>query len=121
MPREDNVVHFEQEKVITIQELIDWSLSYQPREKRRQKKQVKHSLTEVTGYGQINEPWVKMLMKNPFILGEKGLKGRNNAVFTLALAYYASGKNLEFCLNDLQENFNRQTAITFIYISNPWC
>lgn len=39
---------------------------------------------------QIKEQWVKVLIDNPQVVGTKGKLGRNNVIFTLSLAYYAS-------------------------------
>lgn len=50
---------------------------------------------------QIKEKWVDMLLKNPEIVGQKGTLGRNNAVFTLSLAYYASAVEMDRCQDDM--------------------
>ena len=42
---------------------------------------------------QIKEQWFKVLIDNPQVVGTKGKLGRNNVIFTLSLAYYASKLN----------------------------
>jgi hypothetical protein len=39
---------------------------------------------------QLDEKWVDLLMNSEKLIGSKGVLGRNNAIFTLSLAYYSS-------------------------------
>lgn len=50
---------------------------------------------------QIKEQWVKVLIDNPQVVGTKGKLGRNNVIFTLSLAYYASKIEQERCFDDM--------------------
>lgn len=62
-------------------------------------------LSGTEGQKQIDEPWYNLLRNTSEIRGEKALMGRNNVIFTLALACYSSGVSYEDCENDLN-NFN---------------
>lgn len=108
MPRADNVEFFNADYCYSFQEWIDWSMKQS--DFTFTKKQP--NLTVISGSAgikQINEPWYKMLMNETSIKGTKALMGRNNVLFTLALANYSSGvsqSDCEIVLND----FNVQLA-----------
>lgn len=96
IPKADNVVYYYPALTYDMQQLISWSMKYQP------SKTTGHvTLKLVPSGSQAKEKWVDILLSNPQIIGEKGKFGRNNAMFTLALAYFSSGMDQERCINDL--------------------
>lgn len=102
IPRNDNIVYFYPTMTHDMQQLISWSMKYQP-ESAEQKPFLQLVPSAVGESQQIKEKWVDMLLKNPEIVGQKGKLGRNNAVFTLSLAYYASAVEEDRCLDDMDE------------------
>ncbi|MGO3728208.1 MAG: primase C-terminal domain-containing protein, partial [Enterococcus viikkiensis] len=66
---------------------------------------------------QLDEKWVDLLMNSEKLIGSKGVLGRNNAIFTLSLAYYASKSPIETCeynmimLNDRLKNPLKESEI----------
>lgn len=97
IPRTDNVVYYYPALTHDMQQLIQWSMKFEP--KRTHKKP---NLNVVAiEMNQIKEQWVKTLIDNPQIVGTKGKLGRNNVIFTLSLAYYASKIEQERCFDDM--------------------
>ncbi|MBO0441518.1 primase C-terminal domain-containing protein [Candidatus Enterococcus ikei] len=106
IPRNDNVSSFYPALTYDMQQLITWSMKYQP----AAKKPFLQLVPPAGDMQQIKEKWVDILIKNPEIIGKKGQLGRNNAFFTLALACYSSGKEQSECydfLDELNEKLNR--------------
>ncbi|WP_186821495.1 primase C-terminal domain-containing protein, partial [Streptococcus sp. HMSC074B11] len=72
----------------------------------------KPNLTVISGsegVKQIDEPWYQLLMREGNIKGGKALMGRNNVLFTLALANFSSGIDQEECeevLSSFNENLD---------------
>lgn len=60
-------------------------------------------------FRQVDEPWFQLLLKSQKIQGEKGVYGRNNVIFTLSLAYFSSGYEVEACELTMLE-FNDRLA-----------
>lgn len=89
IPRKDNIAFLELEYCYGVEEWMNWSM--------KQSELLTHSRPNLTilsgslGQRQIDEPWYKLLESQSKIRGEKALMGRNNVLFTLALAHYASG------------------------------
>lgn len=108
IPRSDNVVFCDPDYCYGFQEWLNWSLK---RADDFAQETPKLSLVEsYKGPRQIDEPWFDLLLHQGQIKGSKGLLGRNNAVLTLALAFYSSGKNQENCLYNLTE-FNGRLEV----------
>lgn len=99
IPRNDNVSSFYPALTYDMQQLITWSMKYQP----AAKKPFLQLVPPAGEMQQIKEKWVDLLLKNPDIVGQKGTLGRNNAVFTLSLAYYASAVDQDRCLDDMDQ------------------
>ncbi len=78
-------------------ELIQWSMKFEP---KRTYKKPNLNVVAVE-MNQIKEQWVKVLIDNPQVVGTKGKLGRNNVIFTLSLAYYASKIEQERCFDDM--------------------
>ncbi|MFC3928820.1 primase C-terminal domain-containing protein [Streptococcus caprae] len=108
MPRTDNIEFFHEEYTYSFQEWLDWSM-----------KQLdlpfpskKPNLTVIAGsegVKQIDEPWYGLLMMEANIKGTKALMGRNNVLFTLALANFSSGVSQSDCEAVLAD-FNEHLA-----------
>ncbi|EOH1330112.1 primase C-terminal domain-containing protein [Enterococcus faecalis] len=97
IPRTDNVVYYYPALTHDMQQLIQWSMKFEPAKTyKRPNLQV-----VTTVMNQIKEGWVQVLINNPQIVGTKGKLGRNNVIFTLALAYYASNVEQDCCFDDM--------------------
>ncbi|HEQ3554047.1 primase C-terminal domain-containing protein [Enterococcus faecalis] len=105
IPRKDNVVYYYPALKHDMQQLIQWSMKYEP---AKTVKKPNLSLVQ-SEYKQVKEKWYQLLISNPKIVGTKGKLGRNNVIFTLSLANYASGITLEDCLNEM-DLFNSALA-----------
>lgn len=96
MPRTDNVEFFHQEYTYTFQEWLDWSMK-QSELPFPSKKPNLTVIVGTEGVKQIDEPWYQMLLNESNIKGAKALMGRNNVLFTLALANFSSGVSQSDC------------------------
>ncbi|WP_449457588.1 primase C-terminal domain-containing protein [Streptococcus suis] len=103
MPRTDNVEFFHADYIYSFQEWLDWSM----KQSDLPFPSKKPNLTVIAGsegVKQIDEPWYGLLMNKATIKGAKALMGRNNVLFTLALANFSSGVSQGDCeriLNDV--------------------
>lgn len=96
IPRTDNVIYYYPALTHDMQDLIAWSMAQDP-----EATYARPNLKVLKPTKQIQEKWVDLLLKNPEIVGEKGKFGRNNVIFTLALAYYASNVDQARCIDDM--------------------
>jgi len=96
MPRTDNVEFFHQDYTYSFQEWLDWSMK-QSELPFPSKKPNLTVITGTEGIKQIDEPWYQMLLNESNIRGTKALMGRNNVLFTLALANFSSGVSQSDC------------------------
>ncbi|MCQ9212379.1 MULTISPECIES: primase C-terminal domain-containing protein [unclassified Streptococcus] len=106
MPRTDNIEFFHKEYTYSFQEWLDWSM----KQSDLPFPSKKPNLTVISGsegVKQVDEPWYDLLMKRASIKGAKALMGRNNVLFTLALANFSSGVSQGDCEVILNE-FNLQ-------------
>ncbi|MDO4667035.1 MAG: primase C-terminal domain-containing protein [Streptococcus sp.] len=102
IPRTDNVEFFHADYTYSFQEWLDWSMK-QSNFPFPSKKPNLTVISGTKGMKQIDEPWYQMLMNESKIEGTKALMGRNNVLFTLALANFSSGVSQGDCevvLND---------------------
>ncbi|WP_449451629.1 primase C-terminal domain-containing protein [Streptococcus suis] len=102
MPRTDNIEFFYTDYTYSFQEWLDWSMK-QSDLPFLSKKPNLTVISGTAGVKQIDEPWYRMLMNESNIRGAKALMGRNNVLFTLALANFSSGVSQGDCevvLND---------------------
>ena len=106
MPRTDNVEFFHADYTYSFQEWLDWSM----KQSDLLFYSKKPNLTVIAGsegVKQVDEPWYGLLLKEANIRGAKALMGRNNVLFTLALANFSSGVSQSDCeavLADFNEN-----------------
>jgi len=101
IPRTDNVEFFDSNYQYPFSKWLAWSL--------KQTDEPCHFKTNTVRrrhpHRQVDEPWFSLLLNQSDILGAKGLYGRNNAIFTLALACYASELSHDSCF-DILNRFN---------------
>ncbi|MCZ0890987.1 primase C-terminal domain-containing protein [Ligilactobacillus saerimneri] len=86
-PNSDNIALFTPENTIDFKAWVDWSTKYDG----GQKPASMGFQAVKTNIKLISQPWYKLLINAKQIAGTKGQIGRNNAIFTLALANYCSG------------------------------
>jgi hypothetical protein len=102
MPNEENVVWMEAESTCNLAHLIEWSKDQDIGHHRNLFTVLSNKPSRTT---QITEGWVQKVLRCTHIRGQKGVIGRDNAVFTLALACYSSGMDEEDAY-DLLDQFN---------------
>ncbi|WP_242386948.1 primase C-terminal domain-containing protein [Enterococcus gallinarum] len=95
MPSEDNLLFFEPQYRYNFADWINWSMRMDA-DKSATYKNV-FELPSNQDFRQVDEPWFRLLMCSEKIKGEKGRYGRNNVIFTLSLAYFSSGYEIEEC------------------------
>ena len=101
MPNSENVVHFNETALYTPKQLIDWS--------QRQDDDFGRQLYVIPGKKQttslLKTDWFACLLQQTNVKGKKGQLGRNNYLFTLALACYQDRQSKERAF-DLLDQFN---------------
>ncbi|MBC1373786.1 plasmid replication protein [Listeria booriae] len=108
IPRPDNVVHFNEAQVFDFAELRDWSALYTEKHHTRGMFAAGSSKNfEVIDA--TESAWFDQLIHLTNIKGGRGSFGRNNAIFTLALACYGSQKTVDFT-RDVLDEFNSNLA-----------
>lgn len=108
IPRSDNVEFFDEDYTYSFQEWLNWSMK-QSDLPFPSKKPNLTVISGTEGVKQVDEPWYKMLLKEAAIKGQKDLMGRNNVLFTLALANFSSGVSQSDC-EDVLIRFNEQLS-----------
>ncbi|MHB9782176.1 primase C-terminal domain-containing protein [Streptococcus sp. 10F2] len=108
IPRADNVEFFDEDYIYSFQEWLNWSMK-QSDLPFPSKKPNLTVISGTEGIKQVDEPWYKMLLKEGTIKGQKDLMGRNNVLFTLALANFSSGVSQSDC-EDILLGFNEQLS-----------
>ncbi|MGK0607180.1 primase C-terminal domain-containing protein [Enterococcus gilvus] len=113
IPRNDNVLFFEESYSYSFQEWLNWSMTLSE-DKKADVIPFPHQKKESR---QLDEKWVDLLMNAEKLIGSKGVLGRNNTIFTLSLAYYASKSPIETCeynmilLNDRLTHLLKESEI----------
>lgn len=96
MPRTDNIEFFHADYTYSFQEWLDWSM----KQSDLPFPSKKPNLTVISGsegVKQVDEPWYGLLLREANVRGAKALMGRNNVLFTLALANFSSGVSQSDC------------------------
>ena len=96
MPRTDNVEFYHEDYTYPFQKWLDWSMK-QSNLPFPSKKPNLMVISGSEGVKQVDEPWYGLLLKEANIKGAKALMGRNNVLFTLALANFSSGVSQSDC------------------------
>ncbi|USK87492.1 primase C-terminal domain-containing protein [Peribacillus asahii] len=99
IPREDNVLDFSAELANTSQLLV-WSKKY---EAQHQKKLHVVYSENAPGVDYISSDWYQAIIRSQHIDKGHPSASRNNALFTLALANYASGRPFEVAYDELDQ------------------
>ena len=106
MPNEHNIRWFSEEMVYDFGSLIAWS--------KRQDDDKGRGLFVVANEARENDPtqtaWFQELLKTRHVKGKSGQLGRDNLMFTLALACYSGGKGKAETL-DLLDEYNSGLAL----------
>ena len=101
-PKKENVVYFDKNNVYSFSNWLNWSIKEDDRLDSNIKKEL-YIISGSKGIKQINEKWFSLLLNSDSKLkGRKNLLGRNNVLFTLALACYSSGLTETECTEKLQ-------------------
>ncbi|MGM0209194.1 hypothetical protein IGI96_003718 [Enterococcus sp. DIV0421] len=108
IPTEESVLFFEPEYRYSFKEWINWSMRVDA-DKSSESKNI-FVLPSNQEFRQVDEPWFQLLFKSQKIQGEKGIYGRNNVIFTLSLAYFSSGYEIEECELAILEFNDRLTS-----------
>ncbi|EAF1164263.1 plasmid replication protein [Listeria monocytogenes] len=99
-PNTSNVVFEKLNSQFVFKDLINWSKQYSINNNRQGLKLVKNSGLEKT-YDATTQKWYRDLANLTNVKGHKNQYGRNNTIFTLALACYSAGKSYEETYNEL--------------------
>ncbi|UHP11669.1 primase C-terminal domain-containing protein (plasmid) [Listeria marthii] len=109
-PSTENIIFENLANQIQFADLMNWSKIYTQKHNRPGLKLVKERASFSVA---TNQPWFQQLVQLTNIKGRKGQFGRNNAVFTLALACYSSDKSYEEAYDFLDEfNTNLQDSLS---------
>lgn len=84
LPTATNVVHVQLDQTYSLQQLIDWSMRYDD-----DLQQTMHMPKNAHKTSHTTSAWFEALVHANHIKGCKGQLGRNNTIFTLALACFA--------------------------------
>lgn len=107
-PNKKNIVYYAPEQRKSFKNWMAWSMKTSSDQNLESKKSSKLIIyPDKKSYRQVDEPWFELLLRKSNIVGGKGKLGRNNAIFTLALACYSSGYSYETCYFNLLQ-FNEQ-------------
>ena len=100
-PTKENVVYFDKNNVYSFSDWLDWSVKEDNRLDSNVRKEL-YIISGSKGIKQINEKWFSLLLNlDSKLKGRKNLLGRNNVLFTLALACYSSGLTEAECTEKL--------------------
>lgn len=97
VPRKDNILFFDKDYRYSFDKWLNWSLKQSDSLLEEARNSNMQLIKKYAGPRQIDEPWFDMLLHRGQIRGRKGVLGRNNAILTLALAFFSSGKDKENC------------------------
>ena len=105
MPNSQNIVHFNETALYTPKQLIDWS--------QRQDDDLGRLLYVIPGKKRntslLKTDWFACMLQQTNVKGKKGQLGRNNYLFTLALACYQDALPKQEAF-DLLDQFNSNLA-----------
>ncbi|EAC7082552.1 plasmid replication protein [Listeria monocytogenes] len=99
-PGTDNIIFENLANQVQYTDLIEWSKIYSEKTNRPGLKLVKAAETE-KAYDATTQKWYRDLANLTNVKGRKNQYGRNNTIFTLALACYSAGKSYEEAYNEL--------------------
>lgn len=109
-PNTKNIIFENLANQFSYKELMSWSKIYSQKHNKPGLKVVQSQDSYAIA---VNQSWFQQLVQLTNIKGRKGQFGRNNAVFTLALACYSSDKSYEEAYDFLDEfNTNLQDSLS---------
>jgi hypothetical protein len=110
IPNDQNVLYFD-EKPVNTQLLLQWSKEFEGKD-RRAAFRVVHSSNAST-FDQTASDWYQELIRATHIQSGYHGSSRNNALLTLAIANYASGKTYEEAYDELDQfNSNLESPLS---------
>lgn len=110
MPKIDNIVYFD-DAAASTDELINWSKQYE-KEAKRKTFRVLNGGFNAQALNYTTQEWYSTLLNVTEIESGYFASSRNNALMTLALAAYASGKSYEEAYDELDQfNTNLQNPL----------
>ncbi len=98
IPTSDNVLYFADEKA-SVSSLIQWSKSYE----KKQRKGAFRVVYAPDQDSQVHQEWYRALLQSTHIQQGHYMSSRNNALLTLAIANYASGRDYIEAFNELDQ------------------
>lgn len=101
-PNTTNIVFMNLESKCQFKNLMTWSTHYTAKHNRPGLQLVSQ---KATAFDATQQPWFDKVVHLTNVRGRKGQLGRNNVMFTLALACYSSGRSKQEAL-DLLDQFN---------------
>lgn len=101
MPNQQNIRWFNPEYVYSMEQLINWS----SKESDNEGVHLYPVRSIASFYNPLEQEWFQELVRLTNVKGKKGLIGRDNAIFTIALACFAAGKSKDAAF-DLLDEFN---------------
>lgn len=101
LPNPANIVYYN-EAPVTSESFVQWSTVFEQKQEKPAFKLIQGGKKQGN---QTDSAWYRDIVQSPVIRGEKGQIGRNNAIFTLALANYGDGIPLEEAY-DVLDQFN---------------
>lgn len=93
-PTKDNIVYYDKNNTYSFSNWLDWSIR---EDDKLPTNNHFYIIKGNKGINQVDEQWFKLLLNSRKIKGSKDLIGRNNVIFTLALACYSSGVTQDEC------------------------
>lgn len=94
-PNNQNVTYYDANQVYSFEKWLNWSMKQDDYQEKPKADLM--LITGTSGIKQIQEKWFKLLLMQSNIKGKKGQFGRNNVLFTLALACFSSGLSQYEC------------------------
>ncbi|ECB9830364.1 plasmid replication protein [Listeria monocytogenes] len=111
-PNTSNIVFEKLDNQVNFTDLISWSKQYSIDNNRQGLKLVKAAETE-KAYDATTQKWYRDLANLTNVRGHKNQYGRNNTIFTLALACYSAQKSYEEAYNELDVfNSNLEQSVS---------
>ncbi|MFG6150609.1 primase C-terminal domain-containing protein [Halobacillus sp. B23F22_1] len=108
IPNNENVLYFNDQQTVSAAAFIEWSKAYE----KRKRKGAFHVVYAPNQEAQIHQEWYRTLLNSTHIQQGHYMSSRNNALLTLAIANYASGRTYEEAFNELDQfNSNLENPI----------
>lgn len=100
-PNKNNILYLAEENKYKFEDLINFSIQFEDEVGYKKKDKEFYLIKGSKKIRQIDEKWYKLLKNKSKIKGTKGIQGRNNVLFTLALACYSSNLTEEEAKTEL--------------------